>query len=135
MSSAPSTGMGRYRVVPATRSLQSMLPPQRRGGPVECTPGSGGGMPMTPRNGPHRVRTHAPHVAVEPPLEPLARAPRFAPCAGHDLVDPHDERLARLRAVHLEGTGERMSVVLRLVLDVAGIPVPAGVVRVERDGL
>src|SRR5439155_18579744 len=50
-NSAPSTGIGRYSVVPATSSLQSMFPPQRRGGDVECTPGSGGGIPSTPRNG------------------------------------------------------------------------------------
>ncbi len=49
--SAPSTGIGRNRVVPATSSVQSMLPPQRRGGAVGCTPGSGGGMPITPGNG------------------------------------------------------------------------------------
>ena len=36
--SAPSTGIGRKSVVPATSSLQSMFPPQRRGGIVECTP-------------------------------------------------------------------------------------------------
>src|SRR3954447_16812049 len=49
--SAPSTGIGRKSVVPATSSLQSMFPPWRRGGIVECTPRPTGGMPITPRNG------------------------------------------------------------------------------------
>ena len=33
--------------MPATSSLQSMFPPQRLGGVVECSPGSGGGIPIT----------------------------------------------------------------------------------------
>src|SRR6266540_575725 len=49
--SAPSTEIGRASTDPATSSLQSMLPPQRRGGIVEWIPGSGGGIPSTPRNG------------------------------------------------------------------------------------
>ena len=40
----------------ATSSLQSMLPPQERGGAVEWMPGSSGGMPMTPRNGRSKTR-------------------------------------------------------------------------------
>src|SRR5262249_595473 len=49
---APSTGIGRKSVEPATRSAQSMLPPQRRGGVVEChIPPTGGGIPITPRKG------------------------------------------------------------------------------------
>ena len=48
---APSTGIGRYSVLPATSSLQSRFPPCQRGGIVECRPGSAGGMPSTPMNG------------------------------------------------------------------------------------
>ena len=64
--SAPSTGIGRKSVVPATSSLQSMLPPQRRGGIVECTPGSSGGIPSTPRNGASRT--------VRPSARPIPSA-------------------------------------------------------------
>jgi hypothetical protein len=48
--------IGAKSVEPATSSLQSMFPPQRRGGVVECSPGSGGGIPITPRNGAERTR-------------------------------------------------------------------------------
>ena len=73
--SAPSTGIGRKSVVPATSSLQSMLPPQRRGGIVEWTPGSSGGIPSTPRNGASRTaRSGAAADAVrELPVDPVRR--------------------------------------------------------------
>jgi hypothetical protein len=54
-SSALGTLTGRYSTEPATRSLQSMLPPlPARGGMVECSPGAAGAVPMTPRNGASR---------------------------------------------------------------------------------
>src|SRR6267154_2067556 len=51
-----------------------MFPPQRRGGVVECSPASGGGIPITPRNGAERTacepRRHvspsSDHVKVSP---------------------------------------------------------------------
>ena len=61
--------------MPATSSLQSMFPPQRRGGIVECTPGSSGGIPSTPRNGASRIvrPRAATHVPVELPVDPVRR--------------------------------------------------------------
>ena len=99
---APSTGIGRYNVVPATSSLQSMLPPQRRGGIVECTPGSSGGIPSTPRNGASRTERPAarPTPSLELPVDPVIRpAERDAPRPGRDLVDPDLQ--------HLPGPGVR----------------------------
>ena len=48
---ASGTAIGRKSELPATSSLQSMLPPVARGGAVSCVPGASGGMPMTPRKG------------------------------------------------------------------------------------
>ena len=51
-NSAPSVKMGRYKVVPATSSLLSILPPLRRGGGVGIRPQeAGGATAMTPKNG------------------------------------------------------------------------------------
>src|SRR5207253_9859449 len=84
---------------------------------------------------PNCMRAHAPHVAVERPLEALPVAPRLAPLSRRHLVDPHDEGLTRLRTAHLERAGERVAAVLGLVLHVARVPVPPGVERPEGDRL
>ena len=109
ITSAPSTGIGRYSVVPATSSLQSMLPPQRRGGIVECSPGSGGGMPITPRNGAERTRAAAepPRVAVERPSEAPRRRAHVRPQSPRDdLVDVRRRASAR-RARRAPRSGRR----------------------------
>ncbi len=61
----PSIGTGRYRIEPATSSLQSMLPPQKRGGTVECWPGPAGGIPVMPMKG--CSRTDCPNWLVPTP--------------------------------------------------------------------
>ena len=48
---APGISIGKNNELPGTSSLQSMLPPERRGGWVEWRPGSSGGIPMTPMKG------------------------------------------------------------------------------------
>jgi hypothetical protein len=50
-NSAPSTPTGRNRVVPTCRCFVSMLPPQRVGGTIECSPGWAGATPIVPGNG------------------------------------------------------------------------------------
>ena len=76
--SAPSTGIGRKSVVPATSSLQSMFPPQRRGGTSECSPGSGG------RHADARRGRGAARPRARPPCPSARRAPTRsrAPPAG-----------------------------------------------------
>ena len=74
--SAPSTGIGRKSDVPATSSLQSMLPPHLRGGIVEWMPASGGGMPITPRNG--ATVTRVPRSSIASPSR--IDQPNGVPC-------------------------------------------------------
>ena len=121
--------------MPATSSLQSMFPPQRRGGVVECSPGL---RRRHPDHAEERRRADAalaelPPVAVARPRERLAVRPRASPVARHDLVDAHDERLPGPRAAHLDRPVERMAGAFGpLRLDV-GVPEPAGVRHLERD--
>ncbi len=55
-----------------------MLPPLVRGGPVEWMPGSGGGMPITPRNGASETVLPRSSVAVPPSS---VHGERASPCA------------------------------------------------------
>ncbi len=89
-----------------------MLPPKRRGGVVEWTPGSGGGMPTTPRKGAsstERPCSSGPSRRVERPAErrsPSATSSRsYRPrrAAGAPDVDRVDrEHVPGTHAAHLD---------------------------------
>src|SRR5690348_3774383 len=91
-----------------------MLPPQRRGGPVEWTAG------VRRRHTDHSeeraagdgvASLAAPRLAVERPVERRAAAERDAPRARLHLVDADDERPARPRTAHLDRAGQRVPLV------------------------
>ena len=71
--SAPSTGIGRNSVVPATSSLQSMFPPEIRGGAVGCRPVLG--------------RRHAHHAEERPQVELATLSVAAGSRVGVELVD------------------------------------------------
>ena len=50
-NSPPATSTGSHSTVPAARSRTSRLPPTRRGGTTECSPGSAGASPIVPVKG------------------------------------------------------------------------------------
>ena len=124
-------GIGRKSTVPAMSSLQSMFPPHGRGGAVECTPGSSGGMPMhaeeraraRPRGRAGRDRSPASASSCQSSYGRLAvvdtetlvqrRDPATclgdAPPADPDLVDPDLEDLPGPSATYLDRSDERMS--------------------------
>src|SRR4051794_933949 len=134
-----------------------MLPPHFRGGIVECSPRSGGGMPTTPRNGADRTpysprghhspssfhmnpspwaplsppRPRGPPLAVELPHEPFPVGPRLPPRPRRHLVDMDDERLTRLRAVHFERPLERVARALRAIRRIDRIPLPPCIAGLE----
>src|SRR5437764_914762 len=85
-----------------------MLPPQRCGGVVECSPGSGGDMPITPMKGADRTR----------------RSPRCHPLPVLATELPERERL--LVAVQLRRDLGR---------DVARLQPPLGVPDSDRIGV
>ena len=50
-NSPPATSTGSHSIDPFARSLMSRLPPTRRGGTTECSPGSARASPIVPVNG------------------------------------------------------------------------------------
>ena len=65
-SSAPGASTGNRSVAPSVRCRRSRLPPLRRGGIVECCPGSSGATPITPQNGASGTRMPGLSVVYEP---------------------------------------------------------------------
>ena len=127
-----------------------MLPPHTRGGDVGWAPGSGGGIPITPRNG--RKDDLAPRlvmpdggIRVELPdqrrslpvcdSQPLVQRCRpstrvgDAPGADAQLIDPDDERSTRVRPAHGDGPDQRMACVELAVARLETISGPGHVVR------
>ena len=121
------------------RSLDELgavdVPPQRRGGDVQCTPGSGGGIPITPRNG--RRSTSRPNwsrpvpasgstarrvSASRRPPRPDARSAEstsrlfgYAPSADPQLLEVDRQRAPGPCATHLNGAEQRVAGVELLV--------------------
>src|SRR5262245_2791444 len=114
-----------------------MFPPHRRGGVVECSPGSGGGIPITPRNGAERT-VWKPRCHQSPSPRPggrLSVRPGASPVARFDLVDAHHERLPGPGPANLDRAVERMTGSFGTFRLDIGIPEPAGVGNAEGDGL